>query len=84
MHTIALVTQKGGSGKTTLAVTLAVAAADAGEKVVALDLDPQASLVAWGNERTAESPAVDSLTGDKVAQLPQILEKLRACESFAF
>ena len=64
MHTIALVTQKGGSGKTTLAVTLAVAASEAGEKVVALDLDPQASLIAWGNERTSESPAVDALAGE--------------------
>jgi chromosome partitioning protein len=78
MHTIALVTQKGGSGKTTLAVTLAVAATEVGEKVVALDLDPQGSLVAWGNDRVADTPAVDSLPVDKVAQLPQILEKLRS------
>jgi chromosome partitioning protein len=78
MHTIALVGQKGGSGKTTLAVTLAVAATDAGEKVVALDLDPQASLVAWGSDRAAETPAVDALSGEKVAQLSQILAKLKS------
>ena len=51
MHTIALLTQKGGAGKTTLAASLAVAAAMAGEKVIALDLDPQGSLARWGRRR---------------------------------
>jgi chromosome partitioning protein len=76
MKTIALVTQKGGAGKTTLAASLAVAAAQAGEKVVALDLDPQGSLSAWGEQRTTEAPAVDSLTPDHLVQLPQILRAL--------
>jgi chromosome partitioning protein len=44
MRTIALVTRKGGSGKTTLATSLAVAAATTAEKVVALDFDLQESL----------------------------------------
>lgn len=76
MRTIALVTQKGGSGKTTLAACLAVAAAEAGENVIALDLDPQGSLVAWGADRTADGPAVDSLPADKVPQLRQVLAAL--------
>jgi chromosome partitioning protein len=76
MRTLALVTQKGGSGKTTLAACLAVAAAQAGEKVVALDLDPQGSLAAWGDDRTADAPAVDSVPAEKVAQLPQMLAAL--------
>jgi Mrp family chromosome partitioning ATPase len=47
MRTIALVTHKGGSGKTTLAASLAVAAAGNGEKVVALDFDLRRSLTRW-------------------------------------
>src|SRR6476660_9798122 len=53
MRSIAFLSQKGGVGRTTLAASLAVAAAGAGERVVALDLDPQASLVSWGERRKA-------------------------------
>jgi chromosome partitioning protein len=77
MKTLTLVTQKGGVGKTTLAASLAVAAAQAGEKVAALDLDPQGSLSAWGDSREAEGPAVDRIVPDQIAQLPQILEALK-------
>lgn len=76
MKTIALVTQKGGSGKTTIAASLAVAAAEAGETVVALDLDPQGSLMAWGNDRDADTPAVDQLDGDRLSRLPTIIASL--------
>ena len=53
MRSIAFLSQKGGVGRTTLAASLAVAAAGAGERVIALDLDPQASLVSWGERRKA-------------------------------
>jgi chromosome partitioning protein len=76
MQTIAFVTQKGGAGKTTLAISLAVAASEAGEKVIALDLDPQGSLSAWGNDRTTESPAVDRIGADRLPELPNILKAL--------
>ena len=78
MRTITLVTQKGGSGKTTIAASLAVAAVEAGEKVAALDLDPQGSLAAWGDVRSEEAPAVDRLGADRLAELPQILAALGA------
>lgn len=76
MKTITFVTQKGGAGKTTLAASLAVAASEAGENVVALDLDPQGSLTSWGESRTAKTPVVDRVASDHMAQLPAILNGL--------
>lgn len=58
MKTIALFAQKGGAGKTTIAVHLAVAARLAGEKVVLVDTDPQGSASAWAQARGDESPVV--------------------------
>ena len=40
MHTIALISRKGGAGKSTLAIGLAVAATEAGHKVCLLEADP--------------------------------------------
>jgi chromosome partitioning protein len=57
MHIIAVASQKGGSGKTTLAGHLAVAADRAGAGPVALvDTDRQGSLSEWWNARKAETP----------------------------
>src|SRR5215207_4583918 len=78
MRTITLVTQKGGTGKTTLAASLAVAAAQAGETVIALDLDPQGSLATWGDSRSAETLAVDRLASDRIGQLPAIMAALKS------
>ncbi len=50
---ITLAQQKGGSGKTTLAVNLAVAFAAAGHRVAAIDIDPQGSLGRWFMARAA-------------------------------
>ncbi len=46
-HVITVAQQKGGSGKTTIAVNLAVALARAGKSVALLDTDPQGSLGRW-------------------------------------
>lgn len=76
MKTIALVTQKGGSGKTTIAASLAVAAAEAGERVLALDLDPQGSLIAWSNDREADTPTVDQLDQARLNNLPELIRSV--------
>ncbi len=80
MRTVAFLSQKGGAGKTTLAASLAVAAAGAGERVIALDLDPQASLVSWGERRkTAKAPinlVIEPLEGERLPQLRAIFEGL--------
>lgn len=57
MHVIAFASQKGGSGKTTLAGHVAVEAQRQGLDPVALmDTDPQGSLSQWWNVRQAEEP----------------------------
>ena len=58
LRTLAIVSQKGGAGKTTLALNLAVAAERCGTPALILDIDPQASATAWADNRTAPAPAV--------------------------
>ena len=61
MHVIALISQKGGSGKTTLAVALAVAHEAEGGTAAVVDLDPQGSAVAWHHFRSGAPPAVEAV-----------------------
>ena len=58
LRTVALVARKGGAGKSTLAVALAVAHELAGGRAVVVDLDPQGSATAWGALREADRPVV--------------------------
>lgn len=58
MHTVALISRKGGTGKTTLACSLAVAAQSDGRAAVILDMDPQGSATVWGRVRQEQPPAV--------------------------
>ena len=58
MHVISFVTQKGGSGKTTLAINCAVAAEKKGHRALILDLDPQATAEAWYQDREEDKPAL--------------------------
>ncbi|HYC14067.1 MAG TPA: ParA family protein, partial [Stellaceae bacterium] len=68
MHVIAVASQKGGSGKTTLAGHLAVAADRAGAGPVALvDTDPQGSLAEWWNARVAETPLFARTAAERLA-----------------
>lgn len=47
MRTISVINQKGGSGKTTTSVCLGAALAEAGKRVLLIDLDPQYSATQW-------------------------------------
>jgi chromosome partitioning protein len=80
MRSIAFLTQKGGTGKTTLAASLAEAAASTGETVIALDLDPQGSLCRWGKRREAAKATnkviVEPLEPERLPRLKSILEGL--------
>jgi chromosome partitioning protein len=80
MRTIAFLTQKGGAGKTTLAASLAAAAVHAGEKVIALDLDPQGSLLRWGKYREAANApnkvVIEPLESERLSHLQAILKGL--------
>jgi cellulose biosynthesis protein BcsQ len=74
MRVLMLATQKGGAGKTTLAAALAVAAQADGERVLAVDLDPQGSLWSWRQRRSDATP--ETVRGD-AADLPVLLEAAR-------
>jgi len=58
MNVIAFLSQKGGSGKTTLSVHTAVAAEAEGERVCVVDADPQESATAWAGARETATPIV--------------------------
>ena len=75
MRILALVSQKGGVGKTTLAGHLAVEAERGGSTVAMLDTDPQGSLAAWWNSREAEAPL---FVRGNLAELRQQLTELEA------
>ncbi len=66
MRTLAVISRKGGAGKTTLSTSLAVSAWRAGLKTVLVDLDPQRSAALWGRTRTTSGPAVVSATAGKL------------------
>ena len=56
MKIVSLVSQKGGVGKTTIAMNLAVLAEKRGYATVVFDLDPQASITKWKDKRGDDSP----------------------------
>ncbi|MBR8840463.1 MAG: AAA family ATPase [Stigonema ocellatum SAG 48.90 = DSM 106950] len=58
MKTIAIISEKGGVGKTTLSINLGVAAALKNKATAIIDLDPQASSSEWGDLRESDNPAI--------------------------
>ena len=75
MRVISFVTQKGGSGKTTLAVSCAIAAHEQGEKVLLLDMDSQGTAEAWYQDREAETPKLSRVDASTLTQALQAAEQ---------
>ncbi|MTV32223.1 AAA family ATPase [Rhodoblastus acidophilus] len=76
MRRIAMVTQKGGAGKSTLAICLGVAAREAGESVALVDLDPMGSLTGWGNRRNGGDIMVMAASPGELSEIMGQLEAL--------
>ena len=68
MRIMAFVTQKGGSGKTTLCVNLAVVASQNNLKVLILDMDQQGTAEAWYQDREAAMPKLVRVNGTELSQ----------------
>lgn len=74
MYTVALLAQKGGTGKTTLALSLAVAALQDGKQSLLVDLDPQGTACNWSDRRGSDAPLVLDV---QPGRLPKALEKAK-------
>jgi chromosome partitioning protein len=61
MQILSLVSRKGGTGKSTLAIALAGAALEAGHKVCLIEADPLGTLSNWRARRDCAEPAVETV-----------------------
>jgi len=78
IKTIAVLSNKGGSSKTTLCINLAIAGALKGKKTAIIDLDPQASSSDWADNREFESPVVIS---SQPARLDKVLKAAEVADA---
>lgn len=74
MIVIGIIGQKGGGGKTTTTLGLAVAAAEDGKAVAVIDIDQQANSAKWRDRRQPDNVAV---IGTLQSRIRQTLEKAR-------
>ena len=85
MKIIAVVSQKGGVGKTTVSQVLSVEALNQGFAAALIDTDPQKSATEWGDQRTAagiEAPTVITTAGQGLRSILNELEQRGAAIVF--
>jgi chromosome partitioning protein len=76
MKTLAIIAQKRGSRKTTVAVHMAACAAQRNLKTAIIDIDPQRSAYLW-NESRPDDPKLDAVAAD-ISQLAGLLQQAEA------
>ena len=76
MKTLVILAQKGGSGKTTLAVHMAVCATRQKRRTALIDIDPQSSAFNW-NESRDEGRKLDAAKAE-AGQIPALLQQAKA------
>lgn len=82
MIKVAIISQKGGAGKTTLAINLAVEAERNNLSSLLIDLDPQSSSTEWSDSREQNYPVVLSAHASRMDKLIEKAEANNA--SFVF
>jgi len=75
MKVLGLLSRKGGVGKTTLALHLAVLAQAGGASVLLVDLDPQGSAAAWWQAREEDTPQLEATEPGKLEALLKTASK---------
>lgn len=97
MRIVSFLTQKGGTGKSTLAFNVAVAAAEAGETVALFDLDPQGMVNRWADVRAQRQSEAEANGEAKLAaalaephvehvppaQIAELTRQIKAVQGFS-
>ncbi|MBK8183235.1 MAG: AAA family ATPase [Candidatus Competibacteraceae bacterium] len=78
MKTITILSQKGGTGKTTIAAALSVEAEKNNIQTLVIDIDPQASITKWGERREAKTPFIISAQAERLEHLLNEAQKTGA------